>query len=190
MKKQSLWMPLFVLILLLCTSCGSQKAKTDMSALGVEVMTLEQIWEIEDPYSLVLELDSYIAKKCQYGSNIAVLSDAEKVFYMTQKLEMDVNSGGFGRFLFYAEEECIVGVVQAFEEIGAVKTAAICEKALHVYGRELPLDMSERQDLILELESDEVYELLNECDSAFFEYEEDLTALNYEYVMKHKSKFS
>ena len=153
-------------------------------------MTLEQIWEIEDPYNLVLELDSYISEKCQYGSNIAVLSDAEKVFYMTQNLEMDVNSGGFERYLFYAEEECIAGVVQAFVEIGAVKTAAICEKALQAYGRELPLDMSERQDLILELESDEVYELLNECDSEFFEYEEDLTALNYKYVMKHKSEFS
>jgi hypothetical protein len=41
-----------------------------------------------------------------------------------------------------------------------------------------------------ELESDEIIEILEECDSAFFAYEEDLNALNYNFVMNNKEQFT
>ena len=41
-----------------------------------------------------------------------------------------------------------------------------------------------------ELESDEIDEILEECDSAFCDYEEDLNQLNYNFVMKNKEFFT
>ena len=50
--------------------------------------SMQEIWEIEDEYEFVSELSMHIAEKCDYGSNLDVLSDEEKVFYITQTLEM------------------------------------------------------------------------------------------------------
>ena len=41
-----------------------------------------------------------------------------------------------------------------------------------------------------ELESDELDEILEECDDAFFAYEDDLNELNYNFAMKNKEQFS
>ena len=41
-----------------------------------------------------------------------------------------------------------------------------------------------------DMESDVFDEILNECDNAFYNYEDDLTALNYEYVIKNKESFT
>jgi hypothetical protein len=78
-------------------------------------------------------------------------------------------------------------VVRAFSEIGAVKTAEICKKAISIFGSEVPTNRDERQDFLGEHE--ELEEILGECDDAFFAYEEDLNALNYAYVMNSKDSF-
>ena len=39
--------------------------------------SMQEIWEIEDEYEFVSELSMYIAEKCEYGSNLDVLSDEE-----------------------------------------------------------------------------------------------------------------
>ena len=67
--------------------------------------SMQEIWEIEDEYEFVSELSTHIAEKCDYGSNLDVLSDEEKVFYITQTLEMEVNNGGFWQFLYNVEED-------------------------------------------------------------------------------------
>lgn len=38
--------------------------------------------------------------------------------------------------------------------------------------------------------NDKIYHILSECDDAFYQYEEDLNALNYAYVMENKTDFS
>ena len=41
-----------------------------------------------------------------------------------------------------------------------------------------------------ELENDEIDEILEECNSAFYDYEDDLNQLNYDFVMKNKESFT
>ena len=40
-----------------------------------------------------------------------------------------------------------------------------------------------------ELESDEIDEILEECDSDFYNYEDNLNELNYNFIMKNKEHF-
>ena len=44
--------------------------------------------------------------------------------------------------------------------------------------------------MLSELESEEIDEILEECDNAFFDYEDDLNELNYNFVMKNKESFT
>ena len=39
------------------------------------------------------------------------------------------------------------------------------------------------------LGSDEIDEILSECDDAFYRYEDDLEELTYTFVMQHKDQF-
>ena len=160
---------------------------------GPKVVALEDIWKMEDSADFVIALGEYINQKCEYGSKLSALSKEELVFYITQSVEANVNSDGFEHVLFYMEEECIGQIVQSFVAIGAVKTAEICKRALSAYGQTLPQNMTERQNLIVELEEAgfaEADEILNECDGALYQYEEDLNALNHAYVLKNKVYFT
>ena len=79
--------------------------------------SMQEIWEIEDEYEFVSELSMYIAEKCDYGSNLDVLSDEEKVFYITQTLEMEVNNGGFWQFLYNVEEDAFLTPYLLFRKL-------------------------------------------------------------------------
>ena len=151
---------------------------------------MEQIWSITDTNDFVIAMSEHITEKAQYGENISALSEAERVFYITQILEMEVNNGGFSQFFFNSSGNFSNELVSAFTAIGANKTAAICQKAINAFGRDIPNDWEARNEMLDELESDEIDEILEECDSVFFAYEEDLNALNYNFVMNNKEQFT
>lgn len=149
---------------------------------------LEEIWNIEDETECIIALGEYVGKKCRYGDAMERLSAPERVFYITQSLEMEVNNGGFSQYFFNSSGDLANEVVNAFVEIGAIKTAEICKNAVAIFGGKVPADRDDRDDIISD--NEEFEEILNECDDAFFEHEEDLNALNYEYVMRNKDAFS
>ena len=151
---------------------------------------MEHMWKIEDPTDFVVALSQYIAEKCQYGDDMTVLSEPERVFYIAQELEAEVNNGGFSQFFYNSSGDFSNELVSVFSEIGAQATAAICQKAIAAFGCDIPADRDEREELLDDMESDVFDEILNECDNAFYNYEDDLTALNYEYVIKNKESFT
>lgn len=192
MKKR---MIIFALVILTLVSVFSSCALNQPSQIiGTEqkgdVLTMEHIWKIEDPTDFVVALSQYIAEKCQYGDDMTVLSEPERVFYIAQELEAEVNNGGFSQFFYNSSGDFSNELVSVFSEIGAQATAAICQKAIAAFGCDIPADRDEREELLDDMESDVFDEILNECDNAFYNYEDDLTALNYEYVIKNKESFT
>ena len=163
------------------------KKKEDVSKKVVSV-AMKQIWEGEDPSDFVIALSQYIGEKCRYGDDMSVLSEPERVFYIGQILEMEVNNGGFSQFFFNSSGDFANEIVSAFTAIGAVKTAEICKKAVSIYDGEVPADRDEREDVFVD--DEEMGAVLDECDDVFFAYEEDLNMLNYEYVLKNKEAFT
>ena len=152
--------------------------------------SMQEIWEIKDEYEFVFELSMHIAEKCDYGSNLDALSHEEKVFYITQTLEMEVNNGGFWQFLYNVEEDVFLNTVSAFSEIGAEKTAELCLNAFSAFGKDLPGDRLARILFLSRVGMEEGYEILSEYDNLFYAYEEDLNKLNYTYVQNHADAFS
>ena len=151
---------------------------------------MEHIWNLTDTNNFVVAMTEHIDNKTQYGENMSALSEAERIFYITQKLEMEVNNGGFSQFFYNSSGNFSNELVGAFTAIGANATAAICQKAISAFGRDIPVDRDEREEMLDELENDEIDEILEKCDSAFLDYEDNLTELNYNFVMNNKESFT
>ena len=157
-----------------------------------ETKSIDEIWKIEEKENFVVEMDKYIAEKCEYGDSMETLNAEQRILYITQALEMEVNNGGFAQFFFNSDGCFGNEIVSSFEKIGAMKTAEICKKAISIYGDKVPTDRDEREDVLTpddEKEEERIEAILNECDDAFFEYEDDLVELNYQFIINHKESF-
>ncbi len=151
---------------------------------------LKKIWNMEDVNERIMALSEHVAEKCRFGIKMEKLSPPERVFFITQNVEMEVNNGGFSQFFYNSSGDFAGEMVEAFREIGADKTAAICQRALDAIGQPLPGNRAERIELLEKIETDALTEALNACDDAFYEYQDDLNALNDAYVQKNKADFT
>ncbi len=151
---------------------------------------LDSIWGLQDDNEFIAALTDHVAKKCGYGERLEGLSGPERVFYLTQCCEMEINNGGFSQLFFNLPGFAMEEIPEAFAGIGAPRTAELCRGALAVFGRQLPADAGRRRDLLEQLENGETDALLSQCDEAFSRYEEDLNALNRAYVMRNRAEFS
>ena len=147
---------------------------------------MEHIWNLTDKNDFVVAMAEHLDNKTQYGDDMSLLSEAERIFYITQTLEMEVNNGGFSQFFYNSSGNFAGELVAAFTAIGAYATAAICQKAIDAFGCDIPVDRDAREEMLDELEIDDI---LDECDGAFYDYKDDLTELNYHFVMNNKESF-
>ncbi|MBR5252599.1 MAG: DMP19 family protein [Clostridia bacterium] len=155
-----------------------------------EKSNIDHIWSLTDANDFVIAMVTHLDNKTNYGDNMSVLSEAERIFYVTQSLEMEVNNGGFSQFFFNSSGNFANELVSAFTAIGAIETATICQKAISAFGRDIPVDRDEREEMLEELESDEIAEILTECDNAFYEYKDNLNELNYNFAVNNKHSFT
>ena len=146
----------------------------------------EESTDVTDFEDVVSEIYDTVFEKCSYGDAIEKLNEHERVFFVAQLLEQEVDNGGFDQFFYNSSGDYAGEVVDAFTKIGALKTAAICQKALAVFGGTVPTDRDEREELLDRLDCEDV---LGECDDAFYAYEDDLEALYYAYIMKYREFF-
>jgi len=155
-------------------------------------MNIAEIWKIEDVTNFITALHEHVCDKCWANgdeANLDALTEAERTLYITTVLEAEVNNGGFDQYFFNSSGNSANEAAEEFRKIGAFRIAEICEKAVSVFGGKVPVDWEERQERLEELDEDMLEEVLGECDDAFYEYEDDLDALRYAYVMKHREQF-
>ena len=123
---------------------------------------------------------------CADGEHMDALDPHQRILYVTQTLEQEVNNGGFSQYFYNSAGDLANELIAAFTAIGAYKTAAICQKALSAFRDGVPTDRAERQALLERLHSDKLWE---KCDDAFYEYEDDLESLNRAYILAHPDSF-
>lgn len=173
-------------------SYGQLMGKKKETDKKFETKSIDDIWKMENRNDFVINMYLYIAEKCKYGDAMQNLNDAQRVFYITQNLEMEVNNGGFSQFFCNTDGIFVNELVESFKKIGAIKTAEICEKSVGIFGDTLLTDIDKIQS-ILNTDDEEMEEknskILNECDMAFYEYEEDLEELNYQFIIKNRESF-
>ena len=146
--------------------------------------------DFEVDINTVLDIFTELADRVEGGeSGLEGLNEYERTILVTQALEGDVNNGGFLQF-FDNSMGALAGEIEAaFKRIGAKKTAAICKRALKAFPQGLPADWEERRAYLDEHVTEAVEAKLEQCDDAFYRYEDDLEALNVAYVREHMEQF-
>lgn len=81
-------------------------------------------------------------------------------------------------------------IVKALREIGADKTADICDKALTALGGEIPEDWELRQEKLESMITDEADKISSECDNEFYSYLDNLEDLNYKFIVATRNQFT
>ncbi len=108
------------------------------------------IWEQEDEI-IQYHISNALCEKSNYGEEFSKLNDYEKVFLVMDKLDMEVNNGGFDQFFHNTDGHYNDILVPSAEAIKAYGIAKICKKALAIYAKHV--------------EEDSVIEELNPCDN-------------------------
>lgn len=164
-------------------NCAGQHSETDSTYI------IEEIFNIDDPVPAIIELDSKLNEKSNYGENISLLSDGEKVVLFIENLEREVNNGGFSQFFWNSSGDYAQETLAALKSIGANKTAEIVSKAFSVWPNgNIPSDRVARQNTLETIE-DKSVETWNICDDTFYEYEDDISSLLFIFVKANLNEF-
>ena len=132
------------------------------------------IWEQEDRI-IQYHISNALCEKSNYGEEFSKLNEYEKVFLVMDKLDMEVNNGGFDQFFHNTDGHYNDILVPSAEAIKAYGIAKICKKALAIYAKHA--------------EEDSVIEELNPCDDAFYASEDSITGLSVQYAKENKEQF-
>ena len=152
-------------------------------------MDVKDIWSIKDSNPFIIAMNGWVCRKCHYGEQIAALTAEERTFYIVTMLEAEVNNGGFEQYLYNSSGNFANELVAALRSIGADATADIYQKALDALGCELPSNRDAREEVLARVLTDDVSDILDECDSVFYQYPDNIEALSYQFIIKNKSYF-
>lgn len=113
----------------------------------------------------------------------------QQVFSAIWTLESEVNNGGFLQYFENDRGETATFAPTALRRIGADKCSAIVDRAIATFcGGLFPSD-PKKVDALLSEVSDEVRQKLEDLDSQFVEYPDNLTDLLFEFVRRHPATF-
>lgn len=128
--------------------------------------------------------------KTEFGRvDFSLQSDEQKTFSAIWALESQVNNGGFLLYFESSDGETANYAPVALRRIGADKCAAIVERALRVVSSiPLPSDCNARMNLLRNLDEAKRARL-NDLDTKFFAYPDDLTNLLFQYISSQPRVF-
>ncbi|SEG62233.1 protein of unknown function [Bryocella elongata] len=118
-------------------------------------------------------------------------SSAQRVFTLLWELEAEVNNGGFWQYFYNLSGEHAPEAPDALRAIGANRCASLVDRALTAVAI-LPEDYAiedRRREIVNGLTS-EVRDSLNELDTEFYTYPDNLSALLTDFIQAHRYEFS
>ncbi len=150
---------------------------------------LESLLNQANTTKTISEMDYFISKLCSYGEELDKLTEAQKTFFFNQWLEREVNNGGFSQYFFNYSGNFALRTVASLDEIGAFHTSNLLQQAIDQFPDKKKLnDRIVRQELMEEIE-ETAEDVWNQLDNKFFEYQDDLSLLNIEFIRKNKKSF-
>lgn len=144
----------------------------------------------DDTNDIVCDLYDVICVKCENGELINELNGIERIFYLCQTFEVEMNSDGIYHYYQSSFGNFANETVEALMEIGADFTALILDKGNSVFKNGIvPESREERMNQIEEFDYQDRSWLFDELDSEFYEYNDQLDELNLNYVLSNKEAF-
>ena len=123
-----------------------------------------------------------------YNRDLAPFSDAQRKILALFWYDSEVCNGGHDQFFSNSTGIVWKDAYEAMRMIGANLYADNFQKAIDMFGGEVPFDRDERNDVLDKLYEDEIFDDFNEIDM-FYYGEENINQLMNEYVKAHASEF-
>ena len=76
------------------------QVENDIKWREPETMAIEDIWKIEEQENFVYQMWLYILDKCDEFGDLHNLNAEQRVFYVVQDLQNEVNNGGFAQYFY------------------------------------------------------------------------------------------
>jgi Domain of unknown function (DUF4375) len=153
------------------------------------ISNLENLSSAEDSNGSVIVMDVFIVELCNYGDDIEKLIEPQKLFYLNQNLEREINNGGFSQYFVNSSGDFPHEIIETLKTIGAERTANILQGAISQFpNKKVPENRDERIELVEEIE-EVANEVRDDLDQKFYEYVDDLNSLNIDYIKKNKDYF-
>lgn len=150
----------------------------------------DPIWNLRRINDIVVAVCNRLTGKTNYGENMEVLSEEERIFYVATEIDSQVNSLGFDYFFADEAGRFAMEAPAALRAIGAENRAEITEKAIALVGGTLPADHKERAELIRYGLTEEAAKQLDEYKKEYEEIEDDFNRLLYFYLSKYHYRFT
>lgn len=147
--------------------------------------TIQQLIAMKDSHridSLVLAVEQALG-----GRPDEKLSEAERVVLAVEGLEREVNNGGYHQFFINSSREFTAYIVRYLELIGCPKVAVITADAITALALPDRFDADTVDRIASEL-SDEGREKLGECDTRYYDNDEDIAQRLFDYIEQHQQE--
>ena len=131
--------------------------------------------------------DLVFARYEQVG--FAGLTEAEQTVHCVDWLEREVNNGGFDQFFFNSSGNTALETIPALERLGARHTAGLVRRAVAVFPGGRPSANRDEREKQMEALPGSAREAWSKLDDEFYEYHDDLAALERAYVQAHRGEF-
>ncbi|WP_445370097.1 DMP19 family protein (plasmid) [Methylomonas sp. HW2-6] len=117
------------------------------------------------------------------------LTDPERVVFCLDKLEQEINNGGFEQYFHNLSGNIAAATPSALRAMGASQVASIVEKALELFPNSQPPTDQAQREKQMESWGPEQEDILENLDKAFLAYPEPLAKLERGYVQKYENFF-
>jgi hypothetical protein len=152
-------------------------------------LNISKLINSDDLIGSIARIDEFISNLCESGKHMESLTDPQKIFYYVQNCKREIHSGGFKQFYINSSGDYAQETSYSLKIIGAIRSAKIVIRANEQFPlKSVPKDRSERQKIIEHI-SEKSSQVWKELDQQFIDSEEDLNALNLEFVRKNKHFF-
>ena len=123
-----------------------------------------------------------------YNRDLKPFTDAQRKMLALFWYDSEVCNGGHDQFFSNSTGIVWKDAYEAMRLIGANKYADNFQKAINMFGGEVPFDRDERNDVLDKLYEDENFDDFNEIDR-FYYNEDNINQLMNDYVKSHALEF-
>ena len=110
------------------------KKMDEVFYLPEDIDKTDDLWKLRTINDIIIAMCNRMTSKTNYGENMEVLTEEERVFYVATEIDSQVHSLGFDHFFFDEAGRHAMEVADALKVVGAEKRAAIAQKALDIVG--------------------------------------------------------
>jgi|TARA_B110000908_G_C10266577_1_gene464555 hypothetical protein len=134
----------------------------------------------------IIRIGEIIGKKITERDVFTDLNDYEKTFIYIDIFENHTTNGGFEEFFWNSSGQFSHEILEAYEAIGATKTATLIYNAFTAFGEiPIPKDNAFRKKILIDLKS-EAWDVL---DQAFYKSKENIVPLILSFVARNSAYF-